>query len=171
MTRATQAIEARQFDEALPDIETVIDDPRLVDYLREENLLRSRFGQSNHPSFINVLQIVCRHYCATGRTTEAKRIARRAVQLATVLDQPTGESHYSLARAHVLGDTRSSTVRKAANQLFHAFVAHPRFKQRYTQDSAFDAVRHRIDSILENKPDPGDEYRRRLAVMVTPKGP
>ena len=170
MTRATQAIEARQFDEALPDIETVIDDPRLVDYLREEHRLLSRFPQSKPLSFIGVLHIVCRHYCATGRTTEGKRIARRAVQLATALDQPTGESHYDLARAHVLGESRSASINKAANQLFHAFVAHPLFKERYANDTAFDAVRHRIDSILENKPDPGDEHRRRLAAMATTKG-
>jgi eukaryotic-like serine/threonine-protein kinase len=170
MTRATQAIAARQFDEALPDIETVIDDPRLVDYLRQENLLLSRFGQSNDSSFLSVLQTVCRHYCATGRITEGKRIARRAVQLATLLDQPTGESHYNLARAHAAGDVRTVSINRAANQLFHAFVAHPLFKERYTHDPAFDAVRQRIDAILCNKPDPGDEHRRRLAATALPKG-
>ncbi len=75
MTRAAQAIEAHRFDEALPDIETVIDDPRLVDYLREERLLQSRFREPNHPSFISVLQIVSSHYCDAGRIAESKRIS------------------------------------------------------------------------------------------------
>ena len=61
-------------------------------------------------------------------------------------------------------------MNRAANRLFHAFVANPRFKQWYAHDAAFDTVRHRIDAILENKPDSGDEYRRRLAAMASPTG-
>ena len=92
------------------------------------------------------------------------------MQLAIALDQHTGEPHYNLARAHVAGEIRTASLNKAANQLFHAFVAHPLFKQRYANDPAFDAVRQRIDAILENKPDPSDEHRRRLAAMATPEG-
>ena len=86
-------------------------------------------------------------------------------------DQPTGESHYGLARAYVFGsDTGQKTLRKAANHLFRAFATHPQYKQRYADDAAFNAVRARIDAILENKPDPRDEHERRLAIMSLPRG-
>ena len=165
-----QDIEARQFDEALPDIEAVIDDPRLIDYLREEPLLLAHFRKPNYPSVISLLRIVSRHYCATGRIDDGKRIARRALQLATTLEKPTGESHYNLARAHVLGQIRPGDIKKAANQLFHAFVANPLYKERYVGDARFNVVRDRIDAILANKPDPSDEYHRRLAAVSSPKG-
>ena len=40
LTRATQEIEAKRFDEAFSDIERVISDPRLVEYTREELALQ-----------------------------------------------------------------------------------------------------------------------------------
>lgn len=170
MTRATQAIEAWQLDEALLDIEAVIDHPRLLEYLRDEPRVLAHFRQADHPSLISILQIASRRYCATGRIADGKRIARRAVQLATALEQPAGESHYNLARAHVMGELHAGNINRAANQLFRAFVAHPDYKQHYASDKVFDPVRKRIDAILANKPDPSAEHHRRLAAIAPQKG-
>ena len=173
MTRATQAVEAHQFDEAIPDIEAVIDDPRLLEYLREERLLLRHFHESNHPSLISVLQTVSRHYCATGRIQDGKRIARHALDLAIALEQPTGESRYTLARAYVASgqQLRRASVREVAKHLYHAFVAHPLYKERYAGDPAFNVARAQVDQLLGEKPDSGDVYRRgKLAAMALPKG-
>ena len=87
------------------------------------------------------------------------------------LDQPTGESHYNLARAYVFSDQIGLTdVGEAADQLYRAFVAHPLYKEKYAQDPTFNAVRVQLDAILDSMPDPGVEYHRRLAAMSSPKG-
>ena len=170
MTRATQAIEARQLDEALLDIEAVVDDPRLLDYLREEPRILAHFREPSHPSLISILQIASRHYCATGRITDGKRIARRAVQLATALDQPTGESHYNLARAHVRGGVQAGSISKAANQLFRAFVANPAIKRNMHPTRSSTRSGSGSTRSWKTSPTRAAEYHRRLAAITPPNG-
>ena len=107
-----------------------------------------------------------------GKVDEGRKIARRALDLAISLDLHRGMLHYDLARAYAVPDQRGQTsIRSAASQLFRAFVANPLYRERYTQDSAFDKVRVRLDAVLGTKFDPGEEYRRRLAAMSSAKAP
>ena len=171
MARALQAVEAGRLDDALLDIEAVIDDPGLVDHLQNEAVLLAQLGGPNQLSLASLLHDASRRYCASGRVKDGQMIATRALDLAIALDRPTGESHYDLARAYVFSaDTGRKTLRKAANHLFRAFVTHPQYKQQYARDAAFNAVRARIDAILEIKPDPREERERRLAIMSPPAG-
>jgi hypothetical protein len=174
MTLAAAAIEAGQLDDALEQIETVINDPRLVDYLRGEHVLLARARDPNRLSLIGILHIVSRKCCAVGRFNEGRLVARRALDLAMAVGQPTGEPRYSLARAYVAPGDRApekSSSRDAANHLYLAFVAHPRFKDRYIHDPAFDSARAQIDELLKQKKlDPIEEYRRRLAAKNSSHG-
>jgi eukaryotic-like serine/threonine-protein kinase len=164
MTLAAQAIEAGQLDEALADIDMVIDDPRLLDYLRGEQVLLARAREPNRPSLIGILDIVSRQCCATGRTKEAQSVARRALDLAITVNQPTGGLHYTLARTHIAGKVHERSVSKAANQLLCAFTARPSFKEKYAHDANFDVVRPQIDAILN------DDFHREKAALALSKG-
>jgi hypothetical protein len=165
------AIAAGQLDDALENIETVFDDPRLTDYLREEQDLIERFHNPKYRPLIELLRIVSRKCCANGRTKEGQVIARRALDLALAADRPTGELHYTLARALVAGEANEDDIFKAAEHLFHAFVAHPPyFQAQYQRDATFNATRRQIDGILARKRDPRVEYNRRLAAVAPTKG-
>jgi eukaryotic-like serine/threonine-protein kinase len=171
ITRATQALEAGRLDAAFPDIKAIIDHPGLADYLRKEAVLLARVHKPDARSLIGVLGVTSRKFCYSGRVAEGQKIARFALDLAIALRQPTGESHLNLARAFVFADQIGSTnVPEAADQLFHAFVAHPLYKNRYAQDARFNTVRAQLDAILDSMPDPGVEYQRGVDAESSHKG-
>ena len=159
MTRAMVALEASQFDQALDDIVIVLDNPRLVDYLRDEQVLIGRLGEPRRQSLVEILQIVSQICCEFGRITEGQTIARRALELAVAIDLPTGESHYILARSLVAGHADQGKTATAADQLSRAFVAHPGLKDRYAHDQAFDIARAGIAELLAKKPAAVAQYK------------
>jgi hypothetical protein len=163
MTRARQSIEADRLDEAFPDLEFVLNHPGLLDYLRNEPLLLSSIpGPSN--SLITYLHYVSRHYCQRGQFDKGRTIARRVLEVATLLNRPLAASHYNLARVNVLAaPIEPNFIENAAKQLYRAFAAHPMYRRNYEQDLAFDVVRVQIDAILDQKPDPNEHYQRRVA--------
>jgi serine/threonine protein kinase len=157
--RAIQAVEAQRYDEAERDLEVVLYHPDLFEYL------------SQNPSRIRWFHTMTCRYLDSGRVEEARRIARRALDLAISLRILRGESHFYLARACAVdGRSNPESIAEAAKQLHNAFVAHPFYKDRnYLRDPTFDPVRVQIDAALQRMPDPVELRRRLAASPVEPQ--
>jgi tetratricopeptide (TPR) repeat protein len=169
MAGAAHALLAGRSDDALFHIKSVLYHPGLADYVRAEATQAARRSETNHRSLLELWHDASRIFCQEGKLEEGREIARRAVKLAIELDLPRGMSHYNYARAYADSvPTDPAYVRPAALQLFHAFAANPLYREKYRQDSSFDAVRVLIDAVLDKRRDPTAEYERRLAAMRTP---
>ena len=168
MTCAALAISAGKLDLALPHLITIIHHPGLADYVRNERSIFAHEHDPNYRPLIELLHDASRRCCAGGRLDEGRAIARCAVDLAIEIGQPRGMSHYNLARA--CADSAASGqkyLEGAAHQLYCAFVANPLYKEKYEHDPTFDRVRSSLDALLDRRPDPSLEYRRRLVGMST----
>jgi serine/threonine protein kinase len=151
--RAEQAIKSQQFDAAQRDLDRVLNDPGLIEYLREN-------PQRFQPFYDNTTRL----YLLNGKVEEARVIARRARDFALILKRHYGASQYYLARVYaVSGRSDPQFIKDAADQLFLAFVANPDYQKWYTQDSWFDAVRVQVNAELKQRPDPVEIHRRRTS--------
>jgi serine/threonine protein kinase/tetratricopeptide (TPR) repeat protein len=153
--RALDAIEDKRFGQAQYDLQLVLNHPHLTEYLRR------------NPTFLRSLIQASRRFSLNGRVQEGQAQARRALAYANEVHQLRSESHYNLARAYAISahdDPRFVSL--AANELWWVLLAHPDYEHYYFQDSTFDSVRDQIDRELRLKPDPRDEYRRRVAARL-----
>ncbi len=132
ITRATQAIEAERLDLAFSDIEAVIDDPGLAEYIRNESVLLAHYGLPNTRSLIGILG---KPRLATIIPREGSRKAERT------LDVPWTSPSRSICRPpnpitpwpelrRVRVRSCSTDVLTAADHLSRAFVKDPSFVQR-----------------------------------------
>ena len=165
MTRAMQSIEAERLDLAFSDIKSVIDDPGLPEYVRNESVLIARYGLPNSRSLIGILGIMSRKYCYYGRIEEGGTIARRVLDLAIAFDNEIAESHFDMAYAYVSSSQVSLTDVLAAADHLAPIAKDPSYKLQYESESTFDAVRTRIDAVRDGHTDRGDHGRRRLAEL------
>ena len=170
--RVEQAIHTAQFDLARRELQTILENPRLMEYL-------NRSVDSLKP-FRNITQL----YLQAGRVDDALTVARSAKDLAYSLKRDIGWSQFYLAEVYAMkARTDPSYIEPAANSLYIAFHANPDFKQWYqgrnrsnSQTTAkeqrrinepiparFDPVRPRIDAELRRKEEQSAEDRRRLA--------
>jgi tetratricopeptide (TPR) repeat protein len=162
MTCAMQAVDSGRLDEALPQLNAILNHPDLIEYLRNEVVVMGVLDRRNERTLLDLFYNASRLYCHHGKLNEGRAIARRAVDLAIALHRPRGMAHFNLARAYAASVPSSSEyVGLAATQLFCAFVANPLYKVQYANDSTFDAVRTSIDAELVRKPDSAAEYHRR----------
>ncbi|MFI5456114.1 MAG: protein kinase [Isosphaerales bacterium] len=155
MSQAILSIETRRFEAAHREFDAVLTNPGLIEHVQKE------------PKFIRRFHHASRQYCLNGKFQEGRAIARRALDLAITLRLPRGESHYNMARAYALSArTDPQFIADAADQLYRVFVANPVNHRIYTMDPAFEPVRYQLDAELRKKPDPTEEYRRRLCLLL-----
>jgi len=155
MSRAILSIDARRFEEAQRDFDSVLTNPGLIEHLQMD------------PTFIRRFHLASRRYCLNGKFPEGRAIARRALDLAITLRLPRGESHYNLARAYAMSArTDPQFIAKAADQLYQLFVANPFNHGIYAIDPAFEPVRCQIDAELRKKPNPTEVHRQRLSTPL-----
>ena len=154
--RALDAIEVKRFGQAQYDLQLVLNHPQLTEYLRR------------NPTFLRFLLQASRRFSLSGRVQEGQVQARKTLAYANELHQLRSESHYNLARAYAISaHDNPRFVSLAANEIWWVLVAHPDYEHYYFQDSTFDSVRDQIDRELRLKPDPADEYRRRVAARLS----
>jgi eukaryotic-like serine/threonine-protein kinase len=154
--RALDAIEDKRFGHAQRDLQLVLNNPHLTEYLRRNPTLLRSFVQAS------------RRFSLSGRVQEGQAQARKALAYANEVHQLRSESHYNLARVYAISSHDNPRfVSLAANELWWVLVAHPDYERYYFQDSTFDSVRDQIDRELRLKPDPADEYRRRVAARLS----
>ena len=124
-------------------------------------------------SIIFNLHGVSRSYCLRGKFDKGRTIARRVLEVAMLLNRHRAASHYNLAKVHALAaPIEPSYIVNAANQLYLAFLANPVYRRDYyEQDLTFDVVRAQINAQLDQKPDPGEHYHRRMAANSVGKDP
>jgi eukaryotic-like serine/threonine-protein kinase len=171
MMRAMQSIDAGRLDEAFPDLEAILNHPGLVEHLRKEPMLLARMHGPSE-SLINNLHGASRRYCLRGKFDKGRTIARRVLEVATLLNRHRAASHYNLAKVHALAaPIEPSYIVNAANQLYLSFLANPLYRRDYEQDPLFDVVRAQINAQLDQKPDPSEHYHRRLAANSVSKDP
>ena len=171
MMRAMQSIEANRLDEAFADLEVILNHPGLLEHLRKEPELLARIHGSAKSLIIH-LHDVSRRFCVRGKFDKGRTIARRVLEVATLLNRHRAASHYNLAKIHALAaPLEPDFIVNAANQLFLAFSAQPLYRRDYEQDSTFDVVRAQINAQLDRKPDPSEHYQRRVAANSVHKEP
>ena len=154
--RALDAIEDKRFGHAQHDLQLVLNHPHLSEYLRR------------NPTFLRSFVQASRRFSLSGRVQEGQTQARKALAYANEVHQLRSESHYNLARAYAISaHDNPRFVALAANELWWVLVAHPNYEHYYFQDSTFDSVRDQIDRELRLKPDPAEEYRRRVAARLS----
>ena len=140
--RALAEIKNKRFDLAHHDLEMVLNQPHLMEYLRRT------------PPFWRFLHRASRQLSLAGKADEGQSIARRMLGFANALHHAEGESHYNLACAYgVSARSDPKFVPLVANELWRAFLIHPLNQDHYQRDPAFDPVRTQIDR----------EYRRLVA--------
>ncbi len=153
--RALDAIEDKRFGQAQYDLQLVLSHPHLTEYLRR------------NPTFLRSLVQASRRFSLSGRVQEGQAQTQKALAYANEVRQLRSESHYNLARAYAnSAHDNPRFVSLAANELWWVLVAHPDYEHYYFQDSTFDSVRDQIDRELRLKPNPRDEYRRRVAARL-----
>jgi eukaryotic-like serine/threonine-protein kinase len=155
MARAREAVEHLRFGEAERDLNAVLNNPHLIEYLRKDPTLLRCFHQISHL------------LSNSGKAQEGRVLAEKTLDLAIAAHHPhRSESHYSLAQAYAaLARNDQQFAAQAAHELWWVFVANPANRGRYLQDIAFDPVRAQIDAALRRKRDPAAEHAR---LVTTP---
>jgi serine/threonine protein kinase/Flp pilus assembly protein TadD len=146
ITRAVQALEARQFDEAYREFDLALNHPGLSDYVSQKE-----------PALVRLIHRVSRRFCHHGKVDEGLAIARRALELSNALKLFRGESHFNMARACAISAGKEHRlVAEAANQLSQALHFNKDYIILYNREQDFDAVRVQIDIDLGRmlEPDP-----------------
>ena len=113
------------------------------------------------PSFIGRFHTASSKFLNSGKVEEGRALAKAALHLAVVLEQPRAQSHYQLARAYAVLVSNRFWIHRpdGRGQLVWAFEAHQDYRRYYAQDSMFDAIRRQIDAEVQSQI---LLYRRRL---------
>ncbi len=139
------SIETRQFARAKSDLDAILSNPGLMEHLRTD------------PSLIHHFHQATGKYLASGQAAEGRAIARAALNLAKVLKQRQGESHYHLAAYALSSRTDREFVAKTVQELAWAFEAHQDYRRDYARDEIFNPIRSQIDAAVSAQI---FEYRR-----------
>jgi hypothetical protein len=155
MNRVILSIDARRFEEAQRDLDSVLNNPGLIDHSQK------------YPTFIRRFHHASRRYCLNGKFQEGRAIARRALDVSITLRLPRGESQFNMARAYAMSArTEPQFIAEAANQLYELFVANPLNQNIYASDPTFGPVRDQISAEMRKKPDPTEAHRRGLSTPL-----
>jgi serine/threonine protein kinase len=151
MERSLLAIESGRLGDASRDLDRVLAHPDLASYLKA------------HADFITTLYSAARAHLCQGKVDEGRWLARRALDLAIAAKLPRGPCHYILARAYAMSSASNpQSIDEAAKQLQNAFRANAEYyRPLYESDTAFDAVRMKIDLYLALKSDSSNPEGRR----------
>jgi tetratricopeptide (TPR) repeat protein len=132
------AIDDRRFIEARDDLDQILDDPRLAEYV----VSTSQRGWT--------LLDASRRFARNGEFREAIKLAKKTVELMKETGGPLGRAYYTLAQIESLAArTDPRWIADAAKQLRQAIRANIDYEQWFLQDEAFAPVRLPIRAKLD----------------------
>jgi serine/threonine protein kinase len=132
------AILNRRFDEARDDIDLIVDDPRLVEYVTSS-------VQRAHS-----LMDASRVLAVEGEIRDALKLAEKTLKLILAAGKTSGRACYMAAAVESMAArTEPSWLPIAAGHLRLAIAANPDYEQWFLRDRAFAAVRMPIRAMLE----------------------
>ncbi|MDR3619435.1 MAG: serine/threonine-protein kinase [Paludisphaera borealis] len=134
------AIETRRFNDARDDLDLILDDPRLIEYV----------VSSVHRA--EALFDASRCLAVEGEIGDALRLAKKTLKLILAAGKSSGRAYYTVAAVESLAArTEPNWIPSAADHLQLAIAANRDYEQWFLQDEAFTPVRIPIRAILNSK--------------------
>jgi eukaryotic-like serine/threonine-protein kinase len=136
------AIQERRFDDVRDDLDLLVDDPMLVEYVASSVQRAEALFEAG------------RRLALAGQLADALRLVEKIQTLMRTQGKASGRAYYTMALIESLAArTEPAWLLKAADHLRLATLANARFEEWFHQDPVFAAVRIPIQAILDAERD------------------